>query len=213
MRLFNTENLSDRDFEEILSFLERGGVIAYPTDTAYGLGADALRDAAVRDIFRIKGRAEEKPILVVVDSMKMLGQVAHASDDVLRVTARFWPGALTVVLPAVSHVPAALTAGTGTVGVRWPNAPFALRLLQGLGRPLTATSANRSGRPAAITADEVRAQLEDSLEILVDGGQLPARGGSTVLDMTSRPAALLREGPVSFEALKEVIEVVRRYNY
>src|SRR6185436_5461236 len=138
----STLDLSDRGFNEILSFLQGGGVIGYPTDTAYGLGADALNAHAVATIFQIKGRPETKPILLVVDSLAMLHNVAKVPKDFQRVAERFWPGPLTVVLQAVDGLPNALTARTGTVGVRWPNAPFALRLLKALGRPLTATSAN-----------------------------------------------------------------------
>jgi L-threonylcarbamoyladenylate synthase len=205
MKVFKAQDLSGRDFEEILSFLRRGGVIGYPTDTAYGLGADAFNELAISEIFRIKGRSEAKPILLIVDSMQMLGQVATVTDAVARVASQFWPGPLTIVLPALATVSSALTAGKGTIGVRWPDAPFALSLVKALGHPLTATSANRSGMPAAVTAAEAQAQLEAQLEILVDGGELPARGGSTIIDMSRSPAVLLREGPVSFEAIREFL--------
>jgi L-threonylcarbamoyladenylate synthase len=98
-----------------------------------------------------------------------------------------------------------LTAGTGGIGVRWPDSPFANRLVGAFGKPVTATSANRSGMPAAASADEVRTQLEGQLEMLVDGGTLPAPGGSTVLDFTQKPPVLLREGPVSFQRLSELL--------
>jgi L-threonylcarbamoyladenylate synthase len=202
MQVFNTQHLAGRDFQEILSFLRGGGVIGYPTDTAYGLGADALSEEAVHEIFRIKGRPEQKPILVIVDSLTMAEQVARIPDEARRVAERFWPGPLTLVLPALESVSSGLTAGTGTIGVRWPNAPFALRVLGELGHPLTATSANISGLPAAVTAAEVQSQLEGRLKMLVDGGELPARGGSTLLDMTVQPPALLREGPISFASLE-----------
>ena len=110
-----------------------------------------------------------------------------------------------MVLPASNAVSEALTAGTGGIGLRWPASPFANRLVRALGRPVTATSANRSSMPAATSVDEVRAQLEGQLEMLVDGGRLPAPAGSTVLDLTREPPVLLREGPVSFQRLSELL--------
>lgn len=205
MQLFDAATLSNGAFEEILSFLHAGGVIAFPTDTAYGLGADPFSEPAVRRIFEIKGRPEDKPILLLVNSIEMARSVAIVSDTALAVAARFWPGALTMILPARPNVPSLVTAGTGTVGLRWGNAPFAARLLSALDGPVTATSANRSGMSSAITAAEVRTQLEDRLDILIDGGSLPARGGSTLLDLTGTPPKLLREGPVLAADLYEFL--------
>ena len=205
MQLFDAATLSNGAFEEILSFLRAGGVIAFPTDTSYGLGADPFSEAAVRRIFGVKGRTEDKPILLLVNSIEMARSVAMVSDRALAVAERFWPGPLTMILPAGPNVPSLVTAGTGTVGLRWPAAPFALKLVSALNRPLTATSANRSGMAAAVTAEEVRAQLEDRLDLLIDGGSLPARGGSTLLDLTSTPPRILREGPVSAAALHDVL--------
>jgi L-threonylcarbamoyladenylate synthase len=206
MQLFDAATLSNGAFEEILSFLHAGGVIAFPTDTAYGLGADPFSEPAVRRIFEIKGRAEDKPILLLVNSIEMARSVAIVSDTALAVAARFWPGALTMILPARPNVPSLVTAGTGTVGLRWGNAPFAERLLSALDAPITATSANRSGMSSAVTAEEVRAQLEDRLDMLIDGGSLPARSGSTLLDLTGTPPKLLREGPVPAADLYEFLK-------
>src|SRR5262249_15992136 len=119
---------------------------------------------------------------------------------------RFWPGPLTIVMPAWESVSAALTAGTGHIGIRWPQAVFANRLVSDLGKPVTATSANRSGMPAAATAAGVRTQFEGPLELVIDGGRLPAPGGSTVIDVTSEPAVVLREGPIGFEELRQTLE-------
>src|SRR5436190_16657287 len=151
MQLFDAANLSNGAFEEILSFLQAGGVIGFPTDTAYGLGADPFSEPAVRRIFEIKGRPEDKPILLLVNSIEMARSVATVSDTALAVAARFWPGPLTMILPARPNVPSLVTAGTGTIGVRWPVAPFATKLISAWDRPLTATSANRSGMASAVT--------------------------------------------------------------
>jgi L-threonylcarbamoyladenylate synthase len=205
MQLFDAASLSDRALGQILSFLRSGGVIAFPTDTAYGLGADPFNEGAVRRIFEMKGRAETKPILVLVDSIAMANSIARLSDTALALAERFWPGPLTMVLPARASVSATVTAGSETIGVRWANNVFTQRLLEAFGRPITATSANRSGLPSAVTAEEVRVQLGDSLEMLVDGGELPAREGSTLLDVTQIPVRLLREGPIAKAELSDVL--------
>ncbi len=201
MNILCTESLSTREFGLILSLLRAGGVIGFPTDTAYGLGADPFNEGAVAQIFALKGRPETKPLLLLVDSLEMAESVILSNPLFRRVSSAFWPGPLTLILPANPIVPASVTAGTGTVGIRWPVAPFATELLRRFGKPITATSANKSGRPAAVTAAEVKLEFGDSLPILVDGGELPVRGGSTLLDLTTTPPSLLRDGPVSFDVL------------
>jgi len=212
MLTFDVANLSDRDFDQILSFLQAGGVIGFPTDTAYGLGADPFNESAIRRIFEIKGRPESKPILVLVDSMDMVQRLVGISDVsgiANQLASRFWPGPLTLILPALGpelgNVSRLVTSGTGTIGVRWPSAPFALRLVRAFGRPITATSANKSGMPSTVTADDVRAQLGMDLEMLIDGGRLPTSQGSTLLDLTQDRPTLVREGPVSRMALEEAL--------
>ena len=206
MQLFDAGTLSDGALEQILSFLREGGVIAFPTDTSYGLGADPFNDAAVRQIFAIKGRPETKPILLLVNSMEMAGRVAALSDRATALAERFWPGPLTMILPARESVPSVVTAGTGTVGVRWGDAAFARRLIGAFDRPITATSANCAGMPSTIAVSEVREQLGDSIDMIIDGGTLPSRGGSTLLDLTVVPARLLREGPIAEAELSDVLK-------
>ena len=206
MKLFRTETLQDADYAQLASLLQSGGVIAFPTDTAYGLGADPFNEAAIDRIFRLKGRAETKPILLVVDSLAMAKSVS-VPPRVFRETARqFWPGPLTMILRAAKSLPPKVKAGTNTIGLRWPVADCATKLLKHFKRPITATSANRSGLPSAITVEEVREQFDESLDALIDGGTLPSRGGSTVLDLTVEPPVLLREGPVSFESLQQLFD-------
>jgi len=206
MQLFDAGTLSDGALEQILSFLRAGGVIAFPTDTAYGLGGDPFNDGAVRRIFEIKGRPETKPILLLVSSMEMANRVVTFSEKAVALAERFWPGPLTMVLPARETVSSGITAGTGTVGIRWADAPFAQRLLTAFDRPITATSANLAGRPSTVTIAEVREQLGESLDLVVDGGTLPARGGSTLIDLTAIPARLLREGPIPEAELSDILK-------
>ena len=205
MKVFRTEDAQDA-YGEIVSLLRAGGVIAFPTDTAYGLAADPFSETAVDRIFRIKGRPDTKPILLLVDSVRMAESIIHPTDVFYRVVEAFWPGSLTIIMHAVASVPANVSAGTNTVGIRWPIAAFATGLVSRLGSPITATSANRSGMPSPVTAEEVQRQLGDSIDALVDGGVLPSSGGSTLLDLTADLPVLLREGPVPFEALVEFFE-------
>ena len=201
MKVFRAETLHDAAYDEIASLLRDGGIIVFPTDTAYGLGVDPFNEAAVERIFGIKGRPERKPILILVGSTTMAESVSEPADVFYEVIEKFWPGPLTVITRAASSLPVSVTAGTRTVGLRWPIAPFATTLASRFGRPITATSANRSGMPSAVTAEEVRAQLGNSIDALIDGGLLPARGGSTLLDLTIDPPVVLREGPITFESL------------
>jgi len=219
MQIFDAENLSSGDFNQILSFLRAGGVIGFPTDTAYGLGADPFSEPAVRRIFEIKGRSETKPILVLVDSMEMLQHIVdwpRASEFSNSLAQRFWPGPLTMILPALATVPRLVTAGTGTIGVRWPRAPFATSLIHAFGKPITATSANKSGEAATSNAREVRRQIGMDLEMLIEDGNevgndarnagaAAASLGSTILDLSARTPKVLREGPVTRDALRQAL--------
>ena len=206
MEVFHTESLSKREFDQILSVLDLGGVIGFPTDTAYGLGADPYNDEAVARIFRIKGREESKPILLLVDSVEMMEKIARPTPRFYDLANAFWPGPLTIILEAAPSLSPLVTAGTGTVGVRLPDAPFVQELLRRFGKAITATSANLSGMPSCLTAAEVRTQLEGRLELLIDGGELPERGGSTVIDLVVDPPQLVREGPVTYERLSEFFD-------
>ena len=177
--------------------LKTGGTVAFPTESFYGLGADALDPEAVARVFRIKGRAESRPVLVLVDSVeRALSLVAGVGTEVRALMARHWPGPLTLVLPAGPAVPPAITAGTGTVGVRVPGHPVTLALLRAAGRALTGTSANRSGEPPPSRADEVARQLPGLVDVILDGGPTAGGTGSTVADCTVWPPRILRQGPV-----------------
>jgi L-threonylcarbamoyladenylate synthase len=167
---------------------------------------DPFNEGALDRIFEVKGRSETKPILLVVDSIAMAESVSSPNSTFYSVAGKFWPGPLTLIVEAQSHLPMKLTAGTKTIGLRWPVASMAAALLKRFRNPITATSANRSGMPSAITADEILSQFGDSLDAVVDGGTLPSRGGSTLLDLTVDPPVLLREGPISFENLHEFFQ-------
>ncbi len=182
--------------------IRRGEVVAIPTDTFYGLGADPFQPKAVERIFQIKKRPETKPILLLIASTNQLrGLVRNVPAAFHTLAARFWPGPLTIILPAAVSLPAAVTAGTGTVAVRLPAAAVPRALARAVGRPLTGTSANLSGRRAARTARDVASQLGASVYHILDGGRSRSREASTILDL-SGPPRIVRPGAIPESALE-----------
>ncbi|TMA60264.1 MAG: threonylcarbamoyl-AMP synthase [Deltaproteobacteria bacterium] len=165
-----------------------------------------MSDDAVARLVTVRGREAGKPILVLITDLAMAETVAAAiSPAVRRLAARFWPGPLTLVLPARERLPAALTAGSGTIGVRVPGHPVAAALVAGLGRPVTAPSANPPGRTPPRRIDEARACFGDGVAVYLDGGELPG-GASTVAAVEEGRVRVLRAGPVSGEALVRALE-------
>jgi L-threonylcarbamoyladenylate synthase len=182
---------------EAAAALAAGELVAFPTETFYGLGAAALRPAAVRRIFEVKARPEGKPLLVLVDSIAMVERLAARVPPRAReLMARHWPGPLTLVVEAAAVVPPEVTAGTGTVGVRLSAHPVARGLVSALGEPITAPSANPSGAPAPTTAAEVIAYFRAGVALVLDAGATPGGEASTVLDVTTDPPRVIRAGPV-----------------
>lgn len=182
-----------------LDILREGGVVAFPTDTVYGIGADPLREEAVEALYRAKGRPGEKAIpLLLSDALQMEGVVRDVPPAARALARCFWPGALSMVLPAREEVPAIVRAGGDTLALRMPDHPVALRLIAAFGRPLAVTSANRSGQPSPATAEEVLVQLGGRIPLVVDGGRCPGGEPSTVLDLTTHPPRILRPGPVTW---------------
>jgi L-threonylcarbamoyladenylate synthase len=175
-----------------------GGLVAFPTESFYGLGADATARTAVERVFHVKGRPASRPLLVLVDSVGMAERLAADIPRGAReLMARHWPGPLTLVLRAIPDLPAALTAGTGTIGLRMPGHPVALGLVTAAGRPVTAPSANPSDAAPAVTAEEARAYFDGAIELILDGGPTAGGPGSTVADCTVWPPRVLRRGPVA----------------
>ncbi len=176
--------------------LRAGGVVALPTETFYGLAAAALDAGSVRRIFELKGRPDSKPLLVLVASVAMAETVARVTTAAHDLMMRYWPGALTLVLPALPTVPLVVTAGTGTLGVRLSPHPVARGLVELLGEPVTAPSANPNGLAPPTTAAGVLAYFPEGLDLVLDGGTTPGGEPSTVLDLTAEPARVLRQGAV-----------------
>jgi L-threonylcarbamoyladenylate synthase len=181
--------------------LRRGRLVAFPTDTVYGVGVAASRADRLEALFALKQRPPEKRIPILVAGLAQVGAQWVVDDRALRVAERFWPGALTIVLPPAADVE--------SQAFRAPDHPVALALIEAAG-PILATSANRSGEPETLGADEVLiafATQQGELEAVVDGGAVPGGVASTVLDLTTRPARILRDGPISRDELRTIVEV------
>jgi L-threonylcarbamoyladenylate synthase len=186
--------------------LRAGEVVALPTETVYGLAANALDERAVARIFQIKGRPANNPIIVHITGVEMAKRCVTAWSSPAENLARaFWPGPLTLVLPRAREIPEAVTAGGPTVGVRWPGHPFIQAVIRECGFPLAAPSANLSNRVSPTNAGHVRDQLGHEISLIVDGGQSQIGIESTVLDLTVSPPRVLRPGMIHAESLVAVI--------
>ena len=188
------------------TLLRAGEVVALPTETVYGLAANALDEKAVAKIFQIKGRPANNPLIVHIVGVEMAGRCVMSWPDAAEKLARaFWPGPLTLVLPRAKWLPDIVAAGGSTVGVRWPGHPFIQAVIRECGFPLAAPSANLSNRVSPTNAGHVRKQLGDLISLIVDGGQSQIGIESTVLDLTASPPRVLRPGMIHIESLAAVI--------
>jgi L-threonylcarbamoyladenylate synthase len=188
------------------SLLRAGELVALPTETVYGLAANAFNTAAVEKIFAVKGRPTHNPIIVHVASLEMARVCAGSWPPAASQLAQaFWPGPLTLVLPKSALVPDAVTAGGSTVGIRWPNHPVMDEVIRQCEFPLAAPSANMSGQVSPTTAEHVRRGLGDAISLIVDGGSAEVGIESTVVDLSVAPARLLRPGMIHLESMAAVI--------
>jgi L-threonylcarbamoyladenylate synthase len=197
--------------EQAATVLRKGGLVAFPTETVYGLGANALHTAAVARIFQAKGRPANNPIIVHVGETKaVFSVVSEWTESAARLADRFWPGPLTLVLPKRSEIPDIVTAGSPTVAVRMPAHPVALALLRTVGVPIAAPSANRSAQLSPTRAEHVLADLGGQVDLILDAGPTSVGLESTVVDLTTSPPRVLRPGHVTPSMLEEVIGCVAR---
>jgi L-threonylcarbamoyladenylate synthase len=201
----HTPELFQKAVRRAAELLRAGEVVALPTETVYGLAANALDEKAVAKIFQVKGRPSHNPIIVHVSSNEM---AAACAADWLELAAKFsrafWPGPLTLVLPRAKTIPDIVTAGGDTVGVRWPSHPFMQAVIRRCGFPLAAPSANLSNQISPTNAEHVASQLRDKIPLIVDGGQSQVGIESTVLDLTTSPPRVLRPGMIHAESLAAV---------
>ena len=192
--------------ERAIELLRRGEVIAFPTDTVYGIGAHAFLPEAVARLYAVKERPKSQAIpLLLPDAAALEAVCAHIPLLAWQLAERFWPGALSLVLPRSATVPDAVTAGGPTAAVRVPDHGLVRELARRLGAPLAATSANRHGQPDPVTAADVLAQLGGRIPLVLDGGPCPGGVASTVLDLTVSPPVILRPGPVTAEQVADVV--------
>lgn len=195
---------------EIADLLKSGSVIAYPTDTFYGLGADITNQSALDRLYSIKNRMPDKPILVLISDIVMLRPLianGYLSQTAERLTDKFWPGPLTLVFNASDSVPPVLTANTGKIGIRLPDSELCKLIIDKLEHPVTATSANISGDNSTNNPSEVAASIGDRIDALVDGGNTSGGAASTVVDITGEKPVILREGAIPCAVIREFISV------
>lgn len=192
---------------KIKRVLNLGGVMAFPTDTFYGLGATAFNRKAVSRIFKIKQRPKDKPLLTLVASAYQANSMALEITPTAEILIeKLWPGPLTILFSAHPHLPSQLTANTGKIGIRQPGNEMVRKLLSGIGFPITATSANISGTENVTTAKEVEETLGSQIDLIVDGGAAPGGKESTVLDVTLSPSLLVREGAITREEIDAILD-------
>ncbi|MCZ6790012.1 MAG: L-threonylcarbamoyladenylate synthase [Chloroflexi bacterium] len=202
------ENLVVRtdNIEEGVRVLRSGGVVAYPTDTVYGLGADIESPAAVRRIIDLKGRPVGMGLPLLLAETGELGAVAgDLSDVVWSLTRNFWPGSLTLVVRRSAMISDLVSGGRDTVAVRVPDHPVPRELARGLGRPITGTSANLAGQPSAVTGEEAQRRLGTRVDMIVEGGPVPGQIESTILDVTGAIPVLIRQGAVGEDDIRDYL--------
>lgn len=181
--------------------LRQGGIVAFPTETYYGLAVDPFCESAVNKLFKVKRRPAHKPLLLLIDRIEQLPEVAsEIPHQYHQLMAKFWPGPLTLIFPARKNLPWRITGNTGTVGVRISPHPIARELIRKIGKPITATSANLSDLVPAKTADEVLATFQDKLDYILDGGETAAGLCSTIVGLEDGELSLVRRGQIELDA-------------
>ncbi|MEQ9078299.1 MAG: L-threonylcarbamoyladenylate synthase [Sandaracinaceae bacterium] len=196
-----------RPVEQAARILRSGGLVAFPTETVYGLGADAANDEAVRRVFAAKGRPADHPLIVHFAAPEDAARwAARWSEDAEKLAAAFWPGPLTLIVPKAAHVSDVVTGGHSTVGVRVPDHEVAQSLLRSFGGGLAAPSANRFGQVSPTTAAHVAIELADRVDLILDGGACRVGVESTIVDLSGETPRLLRPGGVSLESLEATLE-------
>jgi L-threonylcarbamoyladenylate synthase len=213
-QVFRTDS---HNIQEILGtcgkIIKQGGTVAFPTETVYGVGADALNSEAVRKIFIAKGRPADNPLIVHISTEAQLREIAQdIPEKAFILMNAFWPGPLTLILNKKAFVPEITTCGLDTIAVRMPNNPLALGLIEESGTPIAAPSANLSGKPSPTTAEHVIADLNGKIDAIIDGGPAIIGVESTVLDLTSEIPELLRPGGISVEEIRKHVGEVLVYD-
>ncbi|MDD5289489.1 MAG: L-threonylcarbamoyladenylate synthase [Dehalococcoidales bacterium] len=200
------ESNLETQIKKAVSILKNGGLVAYPTDTVYGLGACMTDILAVERIFQVKGRPKGMALPILLAQTSQIKEVVELMPpSVWRLAGEFFPGALTIILPKSNAVPDTITGGGRTVAFRIPNHPVPLALIEGLGKPIVGTSANLSGHPSSLTAEEVIKQIGKQIDMVIDGGKCPGGIESTVIDLSGNRPIVRRQGAISIKKLREIL--------
>ena len=195
-----------KQIKQAVAILKNGGLVSYPTDTVYGLGACMTDTKAVDRIFQVKGRPKGMALPVLLADVTQIKDIVISVPPIAqRLADEFFPGALTIILPKSDYMPDIITGGGRTVAFRIPDHPVPLALIRGLGKPIVGTSANLSGQPSALTAMEVQAQIGDKIDMVIDGGKCPGGIESTVIDLSGERPVIRRQGAISVERLRKIL--------
>jgi len=190
--------------------IQHGGIVAYPTDTVYGLGASIYNDEAIRKVFSIKSRPPDMPLTVLIADRRDVGLLTSwQSEEAIKLMDRFWPGGLTIIFWRLSSLHSPVLAGGEKIGIRLPGHILTRELIQKAGQPITGTSANMHNKPATLTAAEVKDQLGNSIDLIIDGGTCPGGIESTIIDVTIDPPVVIRQGIIPLETINSVIRIGR----
>lgn len=201
-----TITITPNEISKAAEIIRAGGLVAFPTETVYGLGADALNPEAVKKIFIAKNRPQDKALILHVNTLQQASTLVEMNDNAMKLAKKFWPGPLTLVLPAKKIVPSVTRAGLSTAAVRMPDNPVALALIEAAGTPIAAPSANLSGRPSPKDAQEVLNDLNGRIDMIVDGGRVALGIESTIVDMTDpENPVILRIGGTPQQCIIETI--------
>ncbi len=201
------KSVTEESIQEAAALLKQGGIVAFPTDTVYGLGAVCTNDEAVQKLFDAKGRDEGKPISLLVGGIEQVRLIAEEIPQAAVILMeRYWPGALTVVLKKRPEISDRVSAGKDTIGIRMPDSKTAMELIKAAGHPLAAPSANTSGKRSSVTADDVIEDLKGKVDMILDGGVCPVGVSSTVVDLTGKEPVVLREGVITKSMIDAALE-------
>lgn len=199
-------NLDKELLKKAGDYLSLGKLVAFPTETVYGLGADGLNEEAVKKIFKAKGRPQDNPLILHIDTIEMVEKLAiDISEDSFKLINKYWPGPLTLILKRSKLVPDIITGGLDTVAVRMPDNEIAREIIKNSHLPIAAPSANTSGRPSPTTAEHVYMDLENKIDLIIDGGSTGIGLESTVLDMSGDTPTILRPGAITLEEIKTIL--------
>ncbi|HHY40083.1 MAG TPA: threonylcarbamoyl-AMP synthase [Syntrophaceticus sp.] len=196
-----------KQIKKAAGVIKKGGLVAFPTETVYGLGADGLNTEAVNKIFQVKGRPRKNPLILHVSSLDQAKSLSSNWPQTADILAKsFWPGPITLILPRAEGIPDAVTAGLPTIALRYPSSPIALALIEASGVPIAAPSANLSGRPSPTRAEDVLADLNGKIDMILDGGPAEVGVESTILSLTGEQPVLLRPGGITREEIEDVLK-------